>query len=158
MRSRARRIAGFTSGNLIVWTAGWKNIMQVEFHPPKTTGLGHCFVFGHLQQEMRRVGLKGNSNNHEDGDFVGWRNEATPSEGSKRRYEAHFISKLTDCDGENSETDSSLGFAKDCGYISAAQHEDLTSLCREIGKMLGSMISRPGPLLISDSRPPTSDL
>jgi four helix bundle protein len=23
---------------------------------------------------------------------------------SKRRYEAHFISKLTDCDGENSET------------------------------------------------------
>ena len=32
---------------------------------------------------------------------------------SKRRYEAHFISKLTDCDGENSETDSSLDFAKD---------------------------------------------
>ena len=27
---------------------------------------------------------------------------------SKRRYEAHFVSKLTDCDGENSETDSSL--------------------------------------------------
>src|SRR5437763_7830741 len=26
---------------------------------------------------------------------------------AKRRYEAHFISKLTDCDGENSETDSS---------------------------------------------------
>ncbi|MEY2486937.1 MAG: hypothetical protein QOH39_2585 [Verrucomicrobiota bacterium] len=28
-------------------------------------------------------------------------------EGAKRRYEAHFVSKLTDCDGENSETDSS---------------------------------------------------
>ena len=27
---------------------------------------------------------------------------------AKRRYEAHFISKLTDSDGENSETDSSL--------------------------------------------------
>jgi len=40
---------------------------------------------------------------------------------AKRRYEAHFISKLTDCDGENSETDSSLDFARDCGYISA-QH------------------------------------
>ena len=24
---------------------------------------------------------------------------------AKRRYEAHFVSKLTDCDGENSETD-----------------------------------------------------
>src|SRR5713226_6883572 len=32
---------------------------------------------------------------------------------AKRRYEAHFISKLTDCDGENSETDSSLDFASD---------------------------------------------
>ncbi len=69
---------------------------------------------------------------------------------AKRRYEAHFISKLTDCDGENSETDSSLDFAKDCGYISAAQHEEMTLLCREIGKMLGSMISNPGPFLISD--------
>src|SRR5437016_983661 len=27
---------------------------------------------------------------------------------AKRRYEAHFVSKLTDCDGENSEIDSSL--------------------------------------------------
>ena len=27
---------------------------------------------------------------------------------AKHRYEAHFISKLTDCNGENSETDSSL--------------------------------------------------
>ena len=94
--------------------------------------------------------MKGNSNNHEDGDFVGWRNEATPSEESKRRYEAHFISKLTDCDGENSETDSSLDFEKDCNYITIEQYTALTSLCKEIGKMLGSMINRPGPFLISD--------
>ena len=32
---------------------------------------------------------------------------------AKRRYEAHFISKLTDSDGENSETDTWLDFAKD---------------------------------------------
>jgi four helix bundle protein len=38
---------------------------------------------------------------------------------AKRRYEAHFVSKLTDCDGENSETDSSLDFAEDCTYITA---------------------------------------
>ena len=41
----------------------------------------------------------------------------------KRRYEAHFVSKLTDCDGENSETDSSLDFAKDCEYITVEAHE-----------------------------------
>jgi len=69
---------------------------------------------------------------------------------AKRRYEAHFISKLTDCDGENSETDSSLDFAKDCGYITEEQHIELTSLCSEIGKMLGSMINNPRPFLISD--------
>ena len=69
---------------------------------------------------------------------------------AKRRYEAHFISKLTDCDGENSETDSSLDFARDCGYITEEQHHKLTSLCQDIGGMLGSMISRPGPFLISD--------
>ena len=66
---------------------------------------------------------------------------------SKRRYEAHFVSKLTDCDGENSETDSSLDFAKDCGYIMAECHKELTALCQEVGRMLGSMIKNPGPFL-----------
>src|SRR2546421_9865998 len=51
---------------------------------------------------------------------------------AKRRYEPHFVSKLTDCDGENSETDSSLDFAKECGYISTEQHRDLTTTCAEI--------------------------
>jgi four helix bundle protein len=67
---------------------------------------------------------------------------------AKRQYEAHFISKLTDCDGENSETDTSLDFAKDCGYITAEQYEFLTNTNREIGRMLGSMISNPEPFLI----------
>src|SRR3989449_9175128 len=66
---------------------------------------------------------------------------------AKRRYEAHFVSKLTDCDGENSETDSSLDFAKDCRYITSAQHAELTSLCRAIGKMLGSMMKNPAAFL-----------
>ena len=59
---------------------------------------------------------------------------------AKRRYEAHFISKLTDCDGENGETESSLDFAKDCGYILPAKHAELVSSCAEIGKMLNGMI------------------
>ncbi len=62
---------------------------------------------------------------------------------AKRRYEAHFVSKLTDCDGENSETDTSLDFARDCSYITSQQHEELTALCAEVGKMLGSMIAAP---------------
>ena len=69
---------------------------------------------------------------------------------AKRRYEAHFVSKLTDCDGENGETNTSLDFARDCGYITPQIHRELTSLTEEIGKMLGSMINKPGPFLISD--------
>lgn len=57
---------------------------------------------------------------------------------AKRRYEAHFISKLTDCDGENGETDASLDFAKDCGYITVEQHRELALLCQEIGKCLAA--------------------
>jgi len=68
----------------------------------------------------------------------------------KRRYEAHFMSKLTDCDGENSETDSALDFARDCGYIPPTQHRDLTGKCAEVGRMLGGMIKKPEAFLISD--------
>jgi hypothetical protein len=66
---------------------------------------------------------------------------------SKRRYEAHFISKLTDCDGKSNETDTSLDFAKDCGDITEQQHRDLIDLNREVGRMLGAMINKPQPFL-----------
>lgn len=69
---------------------------------------------------------------------------------AKRRYEAHFVSKLTDCDGENSEIDPPLDFARNCGYITAQQHDELTTLCEEVGKMLGSMIKEPNTFLITD--------
>jgi len=69
---------------------------------------------------------------------------------AKRRYEAHFVSKLTDCDGENSETDSSLDFARDCRYITAELHNQLASLCLEVGKMLGSMTKTPRAFLTSE--------
>ena len=71
---------------------------------------------------------------------------------AKRRYEAHFVSKLTDCDGENAETDSSLDFARDCGYVSVDQHAAMTALCSEIGRMLGSMIKNPTPFLTAENR------
>ena len=69
---------------------------------------------------------------------------------AKRRYEAHFVSKLTDCNGENRETDSSLDFARDCGYMTARQHEELVHLNREMGRMPGSMIKDPRSFLIAD--------
>jgi four helix bundle protein len=69
---------------------------------------------------------------------------------AKRHYEAHFVSKLTDRDGENSETDSSLDFGKACGYISSQKHRELTSACADIGRMLGGMIKRSESFLISD--------
>jgi len=66
---------------------------------------------------------------------------------AKRSYPAHFVSKLTDCDGENSETDTSLDYARDCGYITTEEHKELTAQCLEVGKMLGSMIRNPTPFL-----------
>ena len=67
---------------------------------------------------------------------------------AKRRYEAHLISKLTDVDGENAETDTWLDFAKDCGYLLPEEHKRLAADCREVGAMLGSMLNNPVPFLI----------
>src|SRR3954471_18267468 len=69
---------------------------------------------------------------------------------AKRRYEAAFVAKLTDCDGENSETDTSLDFARDCGYIDPEQHTQLTAMTNEIGRMLGAMIQQPQKFLLTD--------
>ena len=70
---------------------------------------------------------------------------------AKRRYEAHFVSKLTDCDGENGETDTSLDFAQDCGYISAEEHKELTGLTSEVGRMLGTMVKNPSKFIITEN-------
>jgi four helix bundle protein len=67
---------------------------------------------------------------------------------AKRRYEAHFVSKLTDCDGEANETDTALSFARDCGYLSEEQFQLMSELNREVSRMLGSMINNPKPFLI----------
>ena len=68
---------------------------------------------------------------------------------AKRRYEAHFISKLSDCDGENAETDSCLDFALDCGYLTPVEHKELTALSAEVGKLLGSMLLHPEKWLLT---------
>ena len=70
---------------------------------------------------------------------------------AKRRYEAHFVSKLTDADGENGETETWLDFACDCEYLSKSDHAMLTEKCREVGAMLGSMINAPTSFILKSS-------
>jgi four helix bundle protein len=62
----------------------------------------------------------------------------------KRRYPKHFISKLTDADGENSETSTWLDFAMACGYISSEAHSNMILEGKEIGKLINYMINNPG--------------
>src|SRR6188474_626092 len=59
---------------------------------------------------------------------------------AKRRYEKHFVSKLTDADGEQMETQHWLIAAFDSGYISCEQLDSLRADLFEIGRMLQSMI------------------
>jgi four helix bundle protein len=68
---------------------------------------------------------------------------ANLSEGwSKRRYEAHFLSKLTDCDGELQETTHWLRTAFSCTYLTSEQCAELMKQAEEIGRMLGAMMAR----------------
>lgn len=66
----------------------------------------------------------------------------------KRRYEAHFISKLTDSDGENHELEHWLLVARGDGYLNDQEFAELLEAKREIGRMLGSMIQNPAPFLL----------
>ncbi len=68
---------------------------------------------------------------------------------AKRRYEAHFISKLTDADGENHEVEHWLITARGDGYLSESDFAALLEQKLEIGRMLGSMIQNPTPFLLS---------
>jgi four helix bundle protein len=60
----------------------------------------------------------------------------------KRRYEKHFISKLTDADAERLETQHWLETALDCSYITKQTASDLLSKCESVGNMLNSMIGK----------------
>jgi four helix bundle protein len=59
-----------------------------------------------------------------------------------RRYERHFISKLTDADGEQHETQHWIETAADCGYIDRNRAKELLDKCTEIGRMINGMISK----------------
>jgi four helix bundle protein len=61
----------------------------------------------------------------------------------KRMYPKHFVTKMSDADGEASETQVWLLFSRDCGYISLEKCQELITRYKEVGRMLGGMIANP---------------
>jgi four helix bundle protein len=71
----------------------------------------------------------------------------------KRRYVAHFVSKLSDADGEAAESQAWLDFALRCGYISEDDFKDLNHMYEAVSGGLVRMMADPkrwcGPSNIS---------
>jgi four helix bundle protein len=72
----------------------------------------------------------------------------------KRRYKAHFISKLTDSDAETAETQHWLLTACKCDYLKNENYNELIRRCNEIESMLGKMMREANKWVVSkkDSR------
>jgi four helix bundle protein len=62
----------------------------------------------------------------------------------KRQYDAHFVSKMSDADMENSETQVWLDFANECEYITGEIFINFNDRSEEIGRLLNNMIQNPG--------------
>lgn len=62
---------------------------------------------------------------------------------AKRRYPAHFVSKLTDADGELQETRHWIARARAYGYVDETTSRKLEEQCDQIGAMLGKMLQHP---------------
>jgi len=60
----------------------------------------------------------------------------------KRRYERHFLSKLTDADAEQLETQHWIDVSFSCGYLSRTDAAHILERLQEIGKMLNSMMNK----------------
>ena len=61
----------------------------------------------------------------------------------KRRYPAHFISKISDADMENTETQVWLDFALACIYIDDKIFKEYKNRSEEIGRLLNDMLENP---------------
>lgn len=60
----------------------------------------------------------------------------------KRKYENHFVLKLTDSDAEQYETQHWIEVSFECEYVDENMKNDLMIRCESIGKMLNSMIEK----------------
>jgi len=61
----------------------------------------------------------------------------------RRKYKPHFLSKLSDSETENTETEVWLDFSKDCKYLSLKKYEDFFQRNTEVGKLIWYMINNP---------------
>ncbi|MHB1686522.1 MAG: four helix bundle protein [Ignavibacteriaceae bacterium] len=61
----------------------------------------------------------------------------------KRIYASHFISKISDADMENSETQVWLDFSLSCSYITNDVYLEMHKKSEEVGKLLNHMIEFP---------------
>jgi four helix bundle protein len=61
----------------------------------------------------------------------------------RKRYPKMFVSKLSDADGEGTETQVWIDFAQACGYISEQRQTEWRRGYEEIGRMLGGMMAHP---------------
>jgi len=75
----------------------------------------------------------------------------------KRRYERHFISKLTDADAEQMETQHWLSVAAACSYLSHEEAERLISELARVGRMLNSMMRKADQFCGKGDMPDQSD-
>lgn len=66
----------------------------------------------------------------------------------KRKYPNHFVSKLSDADTENGETQTWLEFALACNYISDDEFSLLNSQAEEVAKLLVYMMNNPEKFFI----------
>jgi four helix bundle protein len=63
----------------------------------------------------------------------------------KRRYEKHFVSKLSDADAEAAETRTWLQFGRDSGYLSNKMFDELDDTYNQICEGLVNMMKDPEP-------------
>jgi len=72
----------------------------------------------------------------------------------KRRYEAAFVNKLNDSEGESAETQTWLEFAVKCGYLNAQDGRALFKVYDEIIAMLVTMVNHPNAWVLPSGRKP----
>jgi len=70
----------------------------------------------------------------------------------KRRYEKHFVSKLTDADAERLETQHWLRTSFSCQYIGKEQADKMNEKLMEIGRLLNGMIEKSSAFIVASDR------
>jgi four helix bundle protein len=70
----------------------------------------------------------------------------------KRRYEASFLSKLSDAEAEGAETQVWLEFAVQCGYLEVEVGQELSASYDNILGKIVTLINNPQPWLLPGAK------